>query len=1332
MSNWNVKAVLAVKKFKDRLDRKKGPQFLDVTAMRGHSRYDHDSIFLKDRCAHFKAKEEEPPSASGEGATNGAAAAAPAAPPPSYNKATGDEDSVPCVGCGYKYSEHYRDGLQKLPPGSLWNRDVHMRKHQVVTHGKLRFVNELEGDSKECEFVTVAHDAHPEGVLSFMANQWALEDAGRPNLIVSVLAGHEASRLTPFQRERIREGLVKAVSTTDSWIITGGTHVGLTKVVGEAVRQAEYREWVGEQHSSVKCIGINTWGTIDNHQAMANWLKSEHHSGSRYEERDKEPYRYKVRQKTEVGQTPLNPNHSYFVLVDNGMRNEPNSEVDVRCGIEEILSKQGLPPQRMAIGGGSAPRPSQRHREKKQIPLVVVVVGGNITSFRAIARSLENGIPVVLCEMGIASSASDIITQSLKVAVEKSDNEKWLTPEKESSIKKMVADAFYPGQAQEGDVEAELKHVIMNINTCIKKENLLTVYKVGKSGTQELDAAILHSLLQGDVAKNEDPLELAVTWNRDDVAASDILSNEMDISQRENMDKLMLRSIMECKTNFVKLFMECGFVMKDFLTAKRLELLYNYAAQSNEVLAWLLKKTVKSKIKGKGTKYTLRDVSRLLRSLTGTDTGSRDSAEGTQVDTIMSDDQNVTKTFDYPFVELCLWAILANRKQMALFFWAHAKEPIMLALIGSKLWSSLAHRLWPGEDVFEPEFEANSQEFQELAVGVIDVCYKTDHELAKRLVEQKSLIWKGKTRMDVAVLANCKFFLATACVQACVEGYWKGNLRCKVLNIVWCLVNPVAINGLDVVTMPDSDDENGAYGGHGASDNEHELEQMGGGAQVPNSQVAAAEHETLLAGGNKEVIDNDRLEHVGDAQKMNNCVENENLEVVFRVPQKHGVDANGRLNGGPKISYFQKAKIFYTAPVTKFITHSTAYIVFLLMYSWMVLNITSEDEIHWMEILVVVLATSYAVEEIRQLVTEDATWSKKLKGYLASEWNIIDVIYLSMIFTAFGLSAIGSMREVSRILYGMVTLLLWLRVIRLYQAIGRLGPLWIMMRKMFKEMLIFITVLLVFLLGYGICTIALIFTQEQLKEKPLTDTLEFVVLIPSLQMFGELFLETLVEKRTEGGEDRNANDTTVFEQNEFQASLTVWLLAAYLLIGNVLILNLLIAIFGHIYEVVAENSTIEWKNEMFLLCQEYSDKPVLPPPLSIFETFYLFFTELCCKKSDENELSSVMLERLRIFESYCASSYRQEKEAHKTLEENIKILAEHADEEMEKINDMINVVDYLRQDLEPQDKKKGNKKKRAAAAAAAQQQAGASHSADKAGGQHKAATPTSASSSAKH
>ena len=69
---------------------------------------------------------------------------------------------------------------------------------------------------------------------------------------------------------------------------------------------------------------------------------------------------------------------------------------------------------------------------------------------------------------------------------------------------------------------------------------------------------------------------------------------------------------------------------------------------------------------------------------------------------------------------------------------------------------------------------------------------------------------------------------------------------------------------------------------------------------------------------------------------------------------------------------------------------------------------------------------------------------------------------------------------------------------------------------------------------------------------------------------------------------------------------------------------------------------------------------------------------------------------------------------------------------MEKINDMINVVDYLRQDLEPQDKKKGNKKKRgereraAAAAPSATQTLSQSSVQDKsgAGGQNQGSSKT--------
>ena len=60
-------------------------------------------------------------------------------------------------------------------------------------------------------------------------------------------------------------------------------------------------------------------------------------------------------------------------------------------------------------------------------------------------------------------------------------------------------------------------------------------------------------------------------------------------------------------------------------------------------------------------------------------------------------------------------------------------------------------------------------------------------------------------------------------------------------------------------------------------------------------------------------------------------------------------------------------------------------------------------------------------------------------------------------------------------------------------------------------------------------------------------------------------------------------------------------LAIYLLFGNVMLLNLLIAIFTSVFEEVHENSNEVWKWEMFRLLTEYDGRPGLAPPLVIFE-----------------------------------------------------------------------------------------------------------------------------------
>ena len=85
-----------------------------------------------------------------------------------------------------------------------------------------------------------------------------------------------------------------------------------------------------------------------------------------------------------------------------------------------------------------------------------------------------------------------------------------------------------------------------------------------------------------------------------------------------------------------------------------------------------------------------------------------------------------------------------------------------------------------------------------------------------------------------------------------------------------------------------------------------------------------------------------------------------------------------------------------------------------------------------------------------QFVCESGKLTHKLYSYLSSEWNIIDLTYLPLIAVGFVLNKTGS-HDSARIVYGLVTLLMWVRVIRLYQAVDKLGTLWIMMRKMVSE-----------------------------------------------------------------------------------------------------------------------------------------------------------------------------------------------------------------------------------------------------------------------------------------
>lgn len=69
-------------------------------------------------------------------------------------------------------------------------------------------------------------------------------------------------------------------------------------------------------------------------------------------------------------------------------------------------------------------------------------------------------------------------------------------------------------------------------------------------------------------------LELCLTWNRFDIAKEYILSDE----QRDklgSLDNFMFTAIMDNRPEFVKEFIETGFVIKNWLNYRKLLKLYN-------------------------------------------------------------------------------------------------------------------------------------------------------------------------------------------------------------------------------------------------------------------------------------------------------------------------------------------------------------------------------------------------------------------------------------------------------------------------------------------------------------------------------------------------------------------------------------------------------------------------------------------------------------------------------------------------------------------------------------------------------------------------------------
>uniref|UniRef100_A0A4Y0BH48 Transient receptor potential cation channel trpm n=1 Tax=Anopheles funestus TaxID=62324 RepID=A0A4Y0BH48_ANOFN len=1142
--------------------------------------------------------------------------------------------------CGQERRTHqFAAGYETGVPGDTWQASKNTRAQPTDAYGTIEFQGGAH--PTKAQYVRLSYDTRPELLVQLFTREWNLE---LPKLLITVQGGKANFELQPKLKKVLRKGLLKAAKTTGAWIFTGGTNTGVTKQVGDALLLE------GQQRSGrVVSIGIAPWGIVErNHELLGHNRDVPCHSIS------------SPRSKLAV----LNNRHAYFLLVDNGTQGRYGAELILRRKLEKYISNQKLQPF-----------------THSSTPVVCLVIEGGTNTIRAVLEYVTDNppVPVVVCDG--SGRAADLIAFVHKYATD--NGEQTVLESMHDYVLGIIQKTFEVSSEQAEQLFQELLQ-------CTKNKNLITVFRIQdrpEGNTQELDQTILTALFKSQHLSPPEQLSLALTWNRVDIARSEIFVYGQEWPHGA-LDEAMMQALEHDRIDFVKLLLENGVSMRKFLTIPRLEELYNTKHGPANTLGYILR-DVRPHIP-KGYVYTLHDIGLVINKLMGgayrsyytrrkfrpiyakvmnsyVNTHRKPSTfqrtAGINSMSLVTGLLPVTTDmalFELPFNELLIWAVLTKRQQMALLMWTHGEEALAKSLVACKLYKAMAHEAADDDldtEIYE-ELRSYAKEFESKGLKLLDFCYRQDAERAQRLLTCELQSWSSQSCLSLAVAANHRAILAHPCSQIILADLWMGGLRTRKntnLKVICGLLCPFFIRKLDFKSkeelqqMPQTEEEH--------LENQY--------LDFEDRDKKDTDAEALLSDTysmkDTKVQENGKVGLTGCLSSKVSLTDSENTQY-----KDYLFDSDGRQQRPLKLK--KKFYEFYTAPITKFWADSMAYVFFLVLFTYTVL-VRMEETPSWQECYAISYIATLGCEKIREIVSsEPVAISHKFSVWAWNMWNPCDAAAIIFFLIGLALRMRPYTMDIGRVIYCVDSIYWYLRILNILGVNKYLGPLVTMMGKMVKNMIYFVVLLLVVLMSFGVSRQAILFPNNDASWRLVRD----VYYQPYFMLYGEVFADDIDPPC---GEDPSQPPCVTGHW------VTPIAMSMYLLIANILLINLLIAVFNNIFIEVNAVSHQVWMFQRFTVVMEYQQKPVLPPPLIALCHFYSLLRYAIRKakglqESRDNGLKLFLekedMERLYDFEEECVEGYFREQEIllQQSTEERIKNTDERVDHMAQKIEDI--------------------------------------------------------------
>lgn len=469
------------------------------------------------------------------------------------------------------------------------------------------------------------------------------------------------------------------------------------------------------------------------------------------------------------------------------------------------------------------------------------------------------------------------------------------------------------------------------------------------------------------------------------------------------------------------------------------------------------------------------------------------------------------------FHDLMVWACLMNHFRLAHFFWRRCNHPVANALLSARLFHAMSQHyslinIGHLHDTVT-KMARMGDKFEALAMGVLDACFDEDSELTQLVLreplnEYSELLSSRQNddhtmemnAIELARITKDLRFVAHSACQAVTEKEWRGRLRSDIstllvlFNLVLWMASafvPVLhllLAGPRLVPMRIDIEE---------EDNEiHQDRRI-----VCERCQGIGEHASLVARRRGVGTEADKTEGNDDGSGEG---EDEDDEPAYVTCQMCG----GKGWQPRAVPTYERFSALVSAPVTKFWLDAIFFVGLLALYS-SILLLPNEEQLTWMEILLIIWMAVLVLEELREMYPFR---QRGFRLWIVNPWHQLDLsIFVGFaIALAIRLVAISAGKQwwlqLSKVFFAVNIIQVFLRLLRYYSISTTLGPKVIIMYRMVKHLATFGALLVVFMLGYGIASYALLFPDTPFEY---TETFKSLLLRPYFHIYGELFLSEI-------------------------------------------------------------------------------------------------------------------------------------------------------------------------------------------------------------------------------